>query len=81
MGIFGTQKMFMCTLFFVRERGSQKVYGLYTHENVDIFPLNIFNVYCALKVATENIFKRNMLYCVLNIDSEHFINQISFESF
>ncbi len=36
MGIFGTQKMLMCTLLF-GGRGSQKVYGLYTHENVDIY--------------------------------------------
>ncbi len=34
MGIFGTQKM-LSTLF--GGRGSQKVYGLYTHENVDIY--------------------------------------------
>ncbi len=43
MGIFSTQKMFMCTLLG-GERGSQKVYGLYTHKNADIYgwPLNIF---------------------------------------
>ncbi len=34
MGILGTQNMLMCTLFW---GGSQKVYGLYTHENVDIY--------------------------------------------
>ncbi len=36
MRIFGTQKMLMCTLWG-RGRGSQKVYGLYTRENVDIY--------------------------------------------
>ncbi len=37
-GIFGTQKMLMCTLFWRGEgRGSQKVYSLYTHENVNIY--------------------------------------------
>ncbi len=36
MGIFSTQKMLMCTLLGGGGRGSQKVYGLYNHENVDI---------------------------------------------
>ncbi len=36
MGIFGTQKMLMCTLF-LWGGGVQKVYGLYIHENVDIY--------------------------------------------
>ncbi len=36
MGIFDTPKMLMCTLFF-GGGGSQKVYGLYTCENVDIY--------------------------------------------
>ncbi len=35
INIFGTQKMLMCTL--LGGEGSQKVYGLFTHENVDIF--------------------------------------------
>ncbi len=35
MGIFGTQKMLMHS--FLGGRGSQKVYGLYTHHNVDIY--------------------------------------------
>ncbi len=34
MGNFGPQKMLMCTLFW--GEGSQKVHGLYNHENVDI---------------------------------------------
>ncbi len=38
MGIFGTQKMLMRTVFFGGGgEGSQKVYGLYTNENVDIY--------------------------------------------
>ncbi len=36
MGIFGTQKILMCTLFGGRGAESQKVYSLYNHENVDI---------------------------------------------
>ncbi len=36
MGIFGIQKMLMCTLFW-GGGGYQNVYGLYTHENVDIY--------------------------------------------
>ncbi len=36
-GIFGTPKMLMCTLSLGGGRESQKVYGLYIHENVDIY--------------------------------------------
>ncbi len=41
MGTFDIQKMLMCTLFW--GEGSQKVYGLYTYENVDMYgrPLNL----------------------------------------
>ncbi len=53
-GDFGTEKNLMYTLF-LRGGGSQKVYGLYTHENVDIYgqPLSTltmmlinYNVHC-----------------------------------
>ncbi len=53
MGIFGTQKMLMCTIFW--ERGSQKVYGLHTRENIDIYGRSlrqlvlkkiVFTIYC-----------------------------------
>ncbi len=38
MAIFGILKMLMCTLFWWGGgMWSQKVYGLYTHENVDIY--------------------------------------------
>ncbi len=37
MGIFGTQKMLMCSLFLGGGGGFPKVYGLYTPENVDIY--------------------------------------------
>ncbi len=33
MAIFGLEKMLVCTLFEV----SEKVYALYTYENIDIF--------------------------------------------
>ncbi len=36
MAIFGTQKMLMCTLLWGGE-GVSEVYGLYTHENFDIY--------------------------------------------
>ncbi len=36
MGIFGTQKMLMCTLFFGGGGVSESV-CLYTHEHVDIY--------------------------------------------
>ncbi len=43
IGIFGTQ-MLMHTLFLGGREGSQKVYGVYTYENVDIYgrPLRLF---------------------------------------
>ncbi len=41
---FLARKKCWCILFLGWRRGSQKVYGLYTHENVDIYgqPLNRF---------------------------------------
>ncbi len=36
-GDFWYSKMLMCTFFGGGGVGSQKVYGLYTHENVDIY--------------------------------------------
>ncbi len=38
------QKIMMCTLFLGGGRGAYKVYGLFTHENVDIYgwPPNTF---------------------------------------
>ncbi len=46
MGIFGTEKNLMCTLFF--GGGSQKVYGLYTQENFGIYgrPLSMKTGQC-----------------------------------
>ncbi len=35
MGIFGIQKVLMCTV--ILGGGPQKVYGLYTYENIDIY--------------------------------------------
>ncbi len=39
MGIFGTQKMLICTLFIWGGEGGgvSEIYGLYTHENIDIY--------------------------------------------
>ncbi len=50
----------MCTLFlWMGGRGSQKVYGLYTHENVDIYgwPLMIL-----INVTACRTFKCNYLW-------------------
>ena len=52
IGNFGYEKMLMCTLFGGR-RGSRKVYGLYTRENVDNYgrPLSLY-VFCGLSTVT-----------------------------
>ncbi len=66
MGIFGTQKMLMCTLLVER-----KMYGLYTHENVDIYvwPLSLPGI-STLRVLLQKQIKGYLFKNIINIDSQ-----------
>ncbi len=49
-GDFWYSKMLMCTLFLRGGRLSQKVYGLYTHENVNIYGQPLIQMYYKMSI-------------------------------